>query len=526
MALDIQDIINSVSVPSLILDDFVRRGSFSKLRNGDIQAYVGGFSVVFPVTVNGEKWGFRCWHTPIDDAYERYKLIGNYLESKKLPYFCSFSYSQQGVVVNGQRYPTTKMRWVEGETLKEYICHNCYSPSKLLTLASEFLDMCRTLHTNHIAHGDLQHGNIIVSPEGKLYLVDYDSLYVPTMGTSFKDNISGLADYQHPARRGNRYASYKLDYFSELVIYLSLIAIAEKPGLVRDYQIEDSESLLFKAADFRSFPGSAIYRELMGLSGTVQFYTLVLESYLYDTLIENLDPVTDYSMCKLRVTVLDKKRWTAIQNSRNKKDFADYVKRFPKGAHMQEAKTRIARIEEEERLQKEREERQKEYNAWSAAATANSLYALKKYLYLYPYGAHAKEARKRIDKIEHPTNYGKSIAGLLAGIALIVVIVLAVNYEPRPVSAPPATEQSVVSQGQQQEPAQSPKAAPAKKTNHSAEIKKIKQSLDSRLPGMEQAKREGLTPSGMSGAQKQINRLKELNDPSWRSYQSRLDKLK
>ena len=63
MTLNVQDIINSVSVPALIKDDFIRQGAFIQLKNGDLQAYVGGFSIVFPVDVFGEKWAFRCWHT-------------------------------------------------------------------------------------------------------------------------------------------------------------------------------------------------------------------------------------------------------------------------------------------------------------------------------------------------------------------------------------------------------------------------------------------------------------------------------
>lgn len=526
MSLDIQDIITSVSVPSLVLDEFIRRGSFAKLRNGDVQAYVGGFSVVFPVIVNGEKWAYRCWHIPIDDAYERYRLIGNYLETKKLPYFCSFSYTQQGVVVNGQKYPTTKMRWADGVTLKEYICKNCYSPNKLLALAAGFLEMCKTLHENHIAHGDLQHGNIIVSPSGRLYLVDYDSLYVPTMGNRFRDSISGLVDYQHPKRKSNRLASEKLDYFSELVIYLSLLAIAEKPNLVNAYQVEDTECLLFKASDFSNFSNSSIYRDLMGLSDSVRFYTQVLESYLYDSLIENLDPITDTRMCQLRVAALDEKKWSTIQNSNSKKDFTDYLKRFPHGNHAQAAKSRISKIDEEERIQKARLQKKQEEDDWLSAVSNGGLYALEKYVYKYPHGAHIKEAQKKIDKIKNPPDEAnRVIIGVLAMIAVIVVICIAVNKNsgstPQPTSSPaPTTTQKATPSSNKT------KSSSTIHINNSAEIAEIKQSLDSRLPGMEQAKREGLTPAGINNTQKKINRLKELNDPSWKAYQNRLDKLK
>lgn len=295
MALEIQDIITSVSVPSLILDEFIRPGTFIKLRNGDVQSYVGGFSIVFPVQVNNETWAFRCWHTQIEDAYERYKLIGSYLSEKRLPYFCDFSYSLEGIVVNGKKFPTTKMKWVEGETIKEYICKFSSDSSRLLVLADRFLEMCQVLHKNHIAHGDLQHGNILVSPDGSLKLVDYDSLYVPTMGEQYRDVITGLADYQHPARKTNAIASEGLDYFSEVVIYTSLLGVAKDSSLASEYNIEDSERLLFSASDFEDFTNSAIYQRLTLLKDDrIDLCLSIINEYLKEKDIDRLKPIETY----------------------------------------------------------------------------------------------------------------------------------------------------------------------------------------------------------------------------------------
>lgn len=114
MILDIQDIINSVSVPALIKDDFIKRGKFRRLPNGDLQACVGGFSIVFPVEVDGESWAFRCWHHTLDDAQSRIKCLSEKFKRIDLPYFINFDYSEQGIVVNGSVYPTTRMRWING----------------------------------------------------------------------------------------------------------------------------------------------------------------------------------------------------------------------------------------------------------------------------------------------------------------------------------------------------------------------------------------------------------------------------
>ena len=55
----ISAILDSISVPSLIKDDVIRRGKFENASRGVIY-YTGGFTVVFPVDVKGHKWAFRC----------------------------------------------------------------------------------------------------------------------------------------------------------------------------------------------------------------------------------------------------------------------------------------------------------------------------------------------------------------------------------------------------------------------------------------------------------------------------------
>lgn len=297
MALDVQDIINSVSVPALIKDEFIKRGTFSRLKNGEPQVYVGGFSIVFPVDVDGSKWAFRCWHVSVADSKKRYSLISDAIQNAQLPFFCSFEYTENGLLVNGESLPITKMRWVDGMTLKDYICTHYQDSNKIRNLAQSFLKMGSCLHERRIAHGDLQHGNILVSESGQLYLVDYDSMFVPSMGSDFPDIIIGLIDYQHPSRKKNRLSSEKLDYFSELIIYTSLLGIAERPEFVISYNVEDSEGLLFSASDFYSLVKSKIYGELKALKNPeIDRCLSILIEYLSVDDINELKPMESYFM--------------------------------------------------------------------------------------------------------------------------------------------------------------------------------------------------------------------------------------
>lgn len=297
MTLDVQDIINSVSVPALIKDDFIRQGAFIQLKNGDLQAYVGGFSIVFPVDVFGEKWAFRCWHTDVGNSKKRYQVIAESIRKAKLVFLCDFQYVDKGIIVNGTFYPTTRMRWIDGVTIKDYICQNKDSKNLLLDLAENFLKMTSALHKQSLAHGDLQHGNILVDKNHQLFLVDYDSFYCPQLKGE-EDTVTGLPDYQHPARMKNKVVSEKLDYFSELVIYLSILAIAEDPSLVEKYKVDDADRLLFAKEDYEDIKNSKIYKDIKFLGGSYIDLLDVLVDYLKQKNIDALRPFNEYILEK------------------------------------------------------------------------------------------------------------------------------------------------------------------------------------------------------------------------------------
>ena len=144
--------------------------------------------------------------------------------------------------------------------------------------------------TNHYSHGDLQHGNIIVDKDGRIFLIDYDSLYHPSMGSQ-PDSVKGLPDYQHPGRKDIIKASECMDYFSEMVIYTSIIALSEKPELSDKYQYEASENMLFKHEDYLDFLNSAIYNDIVVLSDECRCCVEAINDYLQEKSIEQLKPI-------------------------------------------------------------------------------------------------------------------------------------------------------------------------------------------------------------------------------------------
>lgn len=274
----------------LVLDNHAKNGTFERDAKGRLIAYAGGFSVVFPYrTANGEKWAFRCWHSDIKNSKKRYETISDAIKKANLNFLCEFQYIDKGINVEGNIYPTTRMRWIDGITIKDYICQNRSSKKRLKALADNFLKMTQALHALSLAHGDLQHGNILIDKKHQLYLVDYDSFYCPQLKGE-ADTVTGLADYQHPARISNKSVSEKLDYFSELIIYLSILAIAENPVLIDKYKVADADRLLFAKEDFADIKNAPIYKDICSLGNDFQDLLAVLEEYLVHRKIDDLAP--------------------------------------------------------------------------------------------------------------------------------------------------------------------------------------------------------------------------------------------
>lgn len=196
------------------------------------KAYSGGFTTTFHLSNNIQHWAVRCFTREIKDLQCRYKAIGKFLENNKNDIFVKTTFLQDGILINGRRHPIIKMQWLEGLPLSIFITQNIRNPSKISKLPDEFLKMVQTLEKLGVAHGDLQHGNIMIK-NGKFYLIDYDGFFVPELSGK-KANEMGHVNYQHSQRNESNFDA-KIDHFSSIVIYLGLKAIAISPKLWTKY---------------------------------------------------------------------------------------------------------------------------------------------------------------------------------------------------------------------------------------------------------------------------------------------------
>lgn len=153
--------------------------------------------------------------------------------------------------------------------------------------------MVADLHTHRISHGDLQNGNILLKKDGtdvEIKLIDYDSLFVPDLHGQ-PSPTPGLPEYQHPAR--GLLSNEKVDYFSELVIYLSFLSLSEKPDLWSQFGDTKrvSDGLLFSKKDFENPDQSDIFQKLANLSPDVQQLTATLKAFCAKTSLDELEPL-------------------------------------------------------------------------------------------------------------------------------------------------------------------------------------------------------------------------------------------
>lgn len=217
----------------------------------------GGFALSFYLAApDGKQWVVRCFKNDSPDRRARYDAISRFLNAHPAPFLLDVDYYEQGILVDGAWYPIVKMPRVQGITLQRYIEAELAAGRSIADLSGRFRAMVDELARLGIAHGDLQHGNIMVE-RGQLVLVDYDGMFVPDL-QGWPAAERGSAAYQHP-QRTEQFAP-GLDRFSAIVIDMELQALVAAPGLWPKYNT--GENMLFSQSDFCSPNGSRLLHDL------------------------------------------------------------------------------------------------------------------------------------------------------------------------------------------------------------------------------------------------------------------------
>ncbi|MGW4370772.1 hypothetical protein ACWEKT_34550 [Nocardia takedensis] len=243
-------------------DPELQRGSAVITPVGVAAVASGGFAATFRIdnAATGQSYAVRCFHKLGTDnsLAQRYEQIARFVAThRQLDCIVDVHYDPQGIVVGGRSFPTVRMPWVKGDPLGDWVDDHYDEPDEIQQVRRNLADALAGLHALRAAHGDLQHGNIMVGADRSVTLIDYDGLYLPELA-SLGAAERGHPNYQHPDRSDSTY-DQDIDAFSAYVIDLSLDAIAQDPDLWDRFG-GGGQNLLFSASDFADPATSDVFK--------------------------------------------------------------------------------------------------------------------------------------------------------------------------------------------------------------------------------------------------------------------------
>ncbi len=242
-------------------DSDLRSASCERMAMGLPKMISGNFASVFPMTsASGHKYAIKCFTRRVPHQLQRYELISDRLSARKPWWATDFQYIPAGIQVEASDFPVLRMNWVNGVTLTHWISQHTDRPADITKLAHRFDEMIHDLSASGLAHGDLQAGNLLVTDDGRLHLVDYDGMYVPGLDGLPPDEV-GHPDYQSPSRSQRDYGP-DMDRFSAWLISLSLKMLAAAPELWGQLNPTQDEYLLLNRHDLRDLDTSPRLSEL------------------------------------------------------------------------------------------------------------------------------------------------------------------------------------------------------------------------------------------------------------------------
>jgi hypothetical protein len=232
------------------------------------RARSGAFASVYKLEGPGGTVALKLFNFACSDRERRYRAIEEYVRklsasNTRPSCLVPCRYEPQGIRINQSWYPIQTMDWVKGLSLAEWLrgAMRRKNFAGVRAMANAWVELVSQLQSARIAHGDLQHDNVMVVNDTPV-LVDYDGMCVP--GLEGVDQLEfGKPAYQHPARQEQK-LGLGLDHFSAWTILISLRAVAFDPRLYERFVTAvDNEALLFREEDLRAPVKSELWPVLL-----------------------------------------------------------------------------------------------------------------------------------------------------------------------------------------------------------------------------------------------------------------------
>ncbi len=211
----------------------------------------GQNAVVFLLQTGETRNAVRCFLTPPSEGAYRYAALENHLQNTAPRALTAARWLADGIMVGNDRWPVVVMPWVEGTPLNIAVENMLDDPPRLRELAMQWVEVVRSLQRAGVAHGDLQHGNVLIRANDSIALVDLDGVWVPEIEIGPPAEF-GHPNYQHPERNVEHWGRH-VDSFPGALIELALNGLAADPSLERHLH---GENLLFMRSDLES-PGES-----------------------------------------------------------------------------------------------------------------------------------------------------------------------------------------------------------------------------------------------------------------------------
>lgn len=234
----------------------------------------GHYANVYQLVGAAQTWAVRLFLRDDPLRAVRYRTLSAHLAAlSPLPACLALpDYQPAGLRLAEGDFPLLKLAWKDGILLNQWVEKHLNDAERLRALAEHWRGVLQTLHAAQIVHGDLQHGNILVTDSGQIHLIDYDGMSVPALNLAPVTEL-GHPSFQHP-KRTEKDRGAPIDRFSGLAIYVALHALAVAPELW--YRLDNGDNLLFRREDFadpttsRAFALLREYRPLRPLAATLE----------------------------------------------------------------------------------------------------------------------------------------------------------------------------------------------------------------------------------------------------------------
>lgn len=274
--------------------------TFERDQNGLLKFIQGCEAVVFPAMCDDTKVAVRfVRNTTLEQLTTRIgrlEVLQTIIQQYNLKHFPDFEIVRNAIKLSKGNFPAIIMNWIPGLSLIPFLKQNIRNIPLLHNLLREFIKNCKRNHIAGIVHGDIHSGNIIVDKNGHISIIDIFNAWHPTFG-QVKDT-AGNRNYQHPKRQLNKYFDEYVDYFSEIIVCVTIYVAAYAPDLFNNYCYDEG---LFVAQDFLAPDESTLISALLKNQLTEPLASLIVK-ICHEPSLSNIPPVETINLfCHISV---------------------------------------------------------------------------------------------------------------------------------------------------------------------------------------------------------------------------------